>query len=132
VVVFAVARHEKASTFFRCIVELHNKYFNREGRILASAFGREAKHQLKGKLVQRSNRREIHALTLSKLTSRIVSYSGKRENLSIPIEADSGIRWQPKKKTLMKDLGSQAGSCRCNKAKAPTTSITQRVAYKFH
>ena len=92
-VAFAVARYGKTSTLFRCNVELYNKHFHRQGRILASTFVREANHQIKGKLVPRSSSKVIHALTLGELTSRIVLYGDERESHPAPIEADSGISW---------------------------------------
>jgi DNA helicase II / ATP-dependent DNA helicase PcrA len=50
-VVFAVAGSGKTSTIVRRIGELVNKHCHRPDRILATTFGREAKRQLKDKLV---------------------------------------------------------------------------------
>ena len=88
-VVFAVAGSGKTSTIVRRIGELVNKHCHRPGRILATTFGREAKRQLKDKLVLQPNCNKVHVLTLSQLASRIVRFSDERKRLPARIEADS-------------------------------------------
>ena len=88
-VVFAVAGSGKTSTIVRRIGELVNKHCHRPDRILATTFGREAKRQLKDKLVLQPNCNEVHVLTLSQLASRIVRFSDERKRLPARIEADS-------------------------------------------
>ena len=90
-VVFAVAGSGKTSTIVRRIGELVNKHCHRPDRILATTFGREAKRQLKDKLALQPNCKEVHALTLSQLASRIVRFSDERKRLPARIEADSGM-----------------------------------------
>jgi DNA helicase II / ATP-dependent DNA helicase PcrA len=90
-VVFAVAGSGKTSTIVRRIGELVNKHCHRPDRILATTFGREAKRQLKDKLALQPNCKEVHALTLSQLASKIVRFSDERKRLPARIEADSGM-----------------------------------------
>lgn len=90
-VVFAVAGSGKTSTIVRRIGELVNKHCHRPDRILATTFGREAKRQLKDKLALQPNCKDVHALTLSQLASRIVRFSDERKRLPARIEADNGM-----------------------------------------